>query len=405
MVGRDSVEPRRSLAFARLDSVSPYQFGRFAFINCAMSDEWMVRVEGREYGPVDTDTLLEWKNEGRLIRTNELQRVGEERWIPAGEFPEIFADEIPPPIPPSTSTASGRGLGAILAASFRIFRRGFRHFLALTLLSALPSFCAQLSAPPTDLSSADNLDLRATLAVLFSFFMALLSLALWPVFIAGIQIATVEVREGRTLGTLDLFRRALQLWRRVAALCIFVYGSFLLWTAIPLFLILVVVLTVPPEIGFFLALALLAFQVWITARLFTNFLFWQQFAVIAQSDINHSLRQSRELARSGQERPWYSRPLWRGAVLASLWCVVVLLVNIDAEWQLLQTYFHQVATQTDPQAMVKALSDAKPHTGGMVNFGLALLQIVLRPLLGISFVVLYFESNGPSFATRLRSTK
>jgi hypothetical protein len=369
-----------------------------------MAEQWIVRVEGKEYGPVDEDDLREWKAEGRLIRTNELQRVGEGRWIPAGEFPEIFADEIPPPIPPSTSTATGRGLGGILAESFRIFRRGFRHFLALTLLTALPSICAQLSAPPTDLSNAATLDPGAAVAVLFSFFMALLGLALWPVFIAGIQIATVEVKEGRPLGTLELLRRALGFWPRVAGLCVVVYGSFLLSTAIPVFLILAVVLTIPPEIGLFVALGLLAFQVWITARLFTNFLFWQQFAVIAGSDINQSLRQSKELGRSGQERPWYSRPLWRGAVLASLWCAVVLLVNIDAEWQLLQTYFHQLSIQADPQAMMQALSNAKPQTGGAFNFALALLQIVLRPLLGISFVVLYYESNGPSFVARPQSS-
>jgi hypothetical protein len=369
-----------------------------------MAEQWMVRVEGKEYGPVDEDDLRDWKTEGRLIRTNELQRVGEERWIPAGEFPEIFADEIPPPIPPSTSTATGRGLGGILAESFRIFRRGFRHFLALTLLTALPSICAQLSAPPTDLSSAATLDPGAAVAVLFSFFMALLGLALWPVFIAGIQIATVEVKEGRPLGTLELLRRALGFWPRVAGLCVIVYGSFLLSTAIPVFLILAVVLAIPPEIGLFFALGLLAFQVWITARLFTNFLFWQQFAVITGSDINQSLRQSKELGRSGQERPWYSRPLWRGAVLASLWCAVVILVNIDAEWQLLQTYFHQLSIQADPQAMMQALSNAKPQTGGAVNFALALLQIVLRPLLGISFVVLYYESNGPGFTAPPPST-
>ncbi|HEX8489740.1 MAG TPA: GYF domain-containing protein, partial [Chthoniobacterales bacterium] len=364
-----------------------------------MPDQWMVRVEGREYGPVDTETLREWKAEGRLIRTNELQSVGQERWIPAGEFPEIFADEIPPPIPPSTSTATGRGLGGILTESFRIFRRGFGPFLALSLATALPSICAQLSAPPTDLASATSLDPRAALAVLFSLLMALLSLALWPVFIAGIQIATVEVREGRQLGLFELLRGAFRFWPRVAALCIFVYGSFLLWTVIPVLLILVVMLTVPPELGLFLALALLGFQVWITARLFTNFLFWQQFAVIAGSDINHSLRQSRELARSGHERPWYSRPLWRGAVLASLWCLVVILVNIDPIWQLLRVYFHQLAIQADPQAMAQAFSNAKPQSGGAINYTLGVIQIILRPLLGIAFVVLYFESNGPRVAT------
>ena len=365
-----------------------------------MSDQWMVRVDGKEYGPVDTETLREWKGEGRLIRANELRPVAEERWIPAGEFPEIFADEIPPPIPPSFS--SGRGIAGILVESFRIYRRGFRHFLALTLVCALPSFCAQLSAPPANLASATDLDARAAIAVLFSFFTALLGLAMWPVFIAGIQIATAAVREGQPLGTLELLRAALRFWPRVAALCVFVYGSFLLWTVIPVFLILVVMLTIPPEIGLFFALALLGFQVWITARLFTNFLFWQQFAVIAGSDINQSLRQSRELGRSGRERPWYSRPLWRGAVLASLWCTVVLLLNIQTVWQFLQVYFHQLAINADPQAMVQVLSNAKPQSGGVLNFALGLFQIILRPLLGIAFVVLYFESNGPAFVARPR---
>ncbi len=32
-----------------------------------MAEEWIVRVEGKEYGPVDVDELREWKREGRLI--------------------------------------------------------------------------------------------------------------------------------------------------------------------------------------------------------------------------------------------------------------------------------------------------------------------------------------------------
>ena len=42
-----------------------------------MSEEWMVRVEGKEYGPVDLDELREWKREGRLIRENEVREPGE----------------------------------------------------------------------------------------------------------------------------------------------------------------------------------------------------------------------------------------------------------------------------------------------------------------------------------------
>ena len=58
-----------------------------------MSDQWIVRVQGKEYGPVDLDELREWKREGRLIRENEIREPGSERWIRAGELPEIFSDE------------------------------------------------------------------------------------------------------------------------------------------------------------------------------------------------------------------------------------------------------------------------------------------------------------------------
>ena len=59
-----------------------------------MADQWIVRVEGREYGPVDLEELRAWKREGRLIRENEIREPGSERWIRAEELPEIFADGV-----------------------------------------------------------------------------------------------------------------------------------------------------------------------------------------------------------------------------------------------------------------------------------------------------------------------
>ena len=66
------------------------------------TDTWIVRVQGKEYGPVDLDELREWKGEGRLIRENEIREPGSERWILAGELPEIFADEVAEPAPVAT---------------------------------------------------------------------------------------------------------------------------------------------------------------------------------------------------------------------------------------------------------------------------------------------------------------
>ncbi|HEX8077482.1 MAG TPA: hypothetical protein VF511_06675, partial [Chthoniobacterales bacterium] len=328
-----------------------------------------------------------WKAEGRLIRSNEIRPLDEERWITAGEFPEIFADEIAPPLPPPPRT-----LRKIISESVVIYLGGFRLFLVLALLTALPSFCAQLSAPTRDMSSATVLDPRNSLALLFSFFMLLLSLAMWPLFIAGIQVASSEVMAGRRLGIFELLRRALAFWPRLAMLCLFVYGNYLLWTVVPVFFMLVIALGTPSLIGALLVLALLGFQVWMTARLFRNFLFWQQAAVIANCDVNRSLLESRQLGQSGGGLPWYSRPLWRGGVLASIWCAFALAVWLVSEWHTVEIYFQQISTQQDPQALLQAASTASERPATPLSLGLGLLQIVLRPWLGISFVVLYYDT-------------
>ena len=48
-----------------------------------MADEWFVRVQGKDYGPVDLDTLREWKREGRLIADNEVREADGENWVKA----------------------------------------------------------------------------------------------------------------------------------------------------------------------------------------------------------------------------------------------------------------------------------------------------------------------------------
>ena len=67
------------------------------------------------------------------------------------------------------------------------------------------------------------------------------------------------------------------------------------------------------------AMGLLILQVWMFGRFFVNVLFWQQFAVLENAGFIDSLRESRDLARSGRDLPWFQRPLWRGAFIASIW--------------------------------------------------------------------------------------
>ncbi len=354
-----------------------------------MPEEWIVRVAGTEYGPVDLEQLREWKQEGRLIRENELREPGNERWIPAGDFPELFADEpVEPPLRPAIVAQSD--LRTLLVRTWQIYRDRFQQFLALSLLVIIPALCAQLSSAAVAGQTA--LDLRSALAGLFNLTMVMASLFIWPIYIAALQILTSEASQGRSVALPEVVSRTMKYWPRVAALCVLVYGAFILLLILA-FAILLVVATAPPNILVVLAaLGLLIFQVWMFGRVFGNVLFWQQAAVLEDADIVGSLRRSRELARSRRDLPWWSRPLWRGAVISSLWCLFATLLSIGPEWSALTTYYHILMTTQDPQAMMEAMSAAaKPGPLAIWALGLGVLQTVLRPLLGIAFVLLYLD--------------
>src|SRR5205823_1987923 len=112
-----------------------------------------------------------------------------------------------------------------------------------------------------------------------------------------------------------------------------------------------------------IALGLLVIQVWLFARFFINVLFWQQFAVLENLNAADALRESRKLARSGRDLPWYQRPMWRGAFIVSLWfafivglSVAVLWPRLVAEWPMIQDYVNQIMQTQDPQAVLQKLN-------------------------------------------------
>ena len=59
-----------------------------------VTEEWIVRVDGREYGPANIDTLREWKAEGRVLPANEARRADAELWTLAAEIPGLFDGEL-----------------------------------------------------------------------------------------------------------------------------------------------------------------------------------------------------------------------------------------------------------------------------------------------------------------------
>jgi hypothetical protein len=370
-----------------------------------VTEEWIVRVEGRDYGPADIDTLREWKAEGRVLPANEARRAHADLWTSAAEIPGLFETETLAPVsaaPPNYFTASAqsalavppRGFGQILAETFRIYARGFLHFLALTLLFVLPSICGQLAATWTQSLHASDADLRVLAAGAFAFLMFTLSVAMWPVYVAGIQLLTAQIAAGRRSGLFTVLNEAVRFWPRVAALCVFVYGVFFLLIVFGLMIAAMIVAGGSSLLVICLALGLLMLQVWMFGRFFINVLFWQQFAVLENAGVIDSLRQSRNLARSGRELPWFQRPSWRGAFIASLWFVIVLAIALFSQWTMLQQSFKELMTIQDPQALLQKLTEAQQARGfDVLAFVVSLLQKVLQPLIGIAFVILYMEGR------------
>ena len=363
-----------------------------------MPEEWIVRVEGKEYGPADIDTLREWKNEGRLLAENEARKPGVDLWSTAAAIPGLF--DTSPPAPPTALPLSEplqlrhRSFSRILADAVEIYRKGFLGFLCLTLLVLVPSLLSQVASALIQRPAGSEPDARVLAAAGFGFLMLILSLVMWPVYVAGIQILTAEIAAGRRPGLGTMLNDAVRFWPRIAALCIFVYGVFALLMIFGLIIAAIALAGASSLLLVFLALGLLILQVWVFGRFFMNVLFWQQFAVLENTGFIESLRDSRSLARSGRDLPWFQRPLWRGALIASLWFALVTAIALGSNWTTLHHYFGQLLTTQEPQALLRQVAEAQQARGfDLSAFALNVLQRILQPLLGIAFVVLYLDSK------------
>ena len=379
-----------------------------------MDEQWFVRVEGKDYGPADLETLRDWKGEGRLLSSNPVRRADVDAaagagpaeaapWTTAAEIPGLF--EAPPPPAQIESRPTEhltqaplqqprRTLTGILAETLQIYRAGFFQFLGLTLLTIVPSLCAQLTAAFIKTNPNVDVDLRTLVAGVFSFAMFVLTIGLWPIYIAGIQILSAEFAAGRRISFFTALNQTVRFWPRVAALCLFVYGVFFLLTLFGLLIAAIASAAGPSLLAIALALGLLVVQVWMFGRFFINVLFWQQFAVLEDAGVADSYRASKELANGGKYLPWFQRPLWRGALIASLWFAFVLVIALVQEWPMLYQHLNDFMTVQDPQALLQKLAASRQtHSFDLSNYALGLMQRIFQPLLGIAFVVLYFDSK------------
>lgn len=390
-----------------------------------MAEQWIIQVQGKEYGPADLDTLREWKADGRVLPANPARMVDvdpaagglsemEALWKTAADIPGLFQVEAPPVqveagSQPSATYAPDSGVPEevrdqkpaskppsrnILVETFRIYFRGFFQFFCLSLLSILPILCAEFTSRFIDTAPGVNVDLRTLVAVAFGLCMLILRIVLIPVYIAGIQILAAELATGRRIGFFSVLNGAVKYWPRVAGLGLFIYGVFFLLILFAVG-IAVMVVTSATLFSIVLALGLLVFQVWLFGRFFINVLFWQQFTVLENANATDALRESRNLARGGRDLSWYQRPTWRGALIVSIWFAFVLAITIVPQWQMLRDYFLELMRTQDPQALYQKMNAAlQTHGVDYTALGVSVLQRILQPLLGIAFVVLYLDSKG-----------
>src|SRR5438105_14647718 len=77
------------------------------FHDQAMPEQWIIRVEEKEYGPADLATLHEWKADGRVLPTNPARMVDvdsagvagsakEALWKTDDDIPVLCRADVPP---------------------------------------------------------------------------------------------------------------------------------------------------------------------------------------------------------------------------------------------------------------------------------------------------------------------
>ena len=358
-----------------------------------MPEEWFVRVLGKEYGPVDLETLREWQTDGHLIATNELRRATETEWVQAGTLlPELFAPPAPPPPPEpiAVQLERRRSFGQILADTCRLYARGFLTFVGLSALVGVPTLGFWVSLAFTNLRADAPLSGSGRIAAALAIIMGVLILVTKPLFIAGLQFATAELAAGRHVRFRDVLRRAVNFWPRIAQLCLITYSAFLFWGLMPLLVALGAVAQ-PTALSLVFAVLGLVVGVYMFGRLFVNFLFWQQTATIGGLHGLDALQQSKEVARAGRAAPWLDRPLYRGAILASLWLVLDFAVSVAVQLPFVIARLMPAQSFEQAIAIMRAQEpDALTVATYVVSVG---VDTILRPLLGIAFVVLFFDAK------------
>jgi hypothetical protein len=138
-----------------------------------------------------------------------------------------------------------------------------------------------------------------------------------------------------------------------------------------------------------------AFMIYMIGRLFINFLFWEQTAALGDESALLALRESKELARCASDAPRMDRPLYRGVIVASVWLLLLLVVLMVVQFPFMLVRLSGIENPEQAVALMQTLAEAKSRDPLMIASDVvsALVNLVLRPLMAASFIVLYYDAK------------
>lgn len=104
-----------------------------------MDKQWYVKAhDGKEYGPVDSESLRKWIAEKRVQHLDLIKERDMENWVAASAIDE-FKDAFPPTAPPSEPQATPQtkelmGIGALLKISWSVIKNNIVILLGVVAL-------------------------------------------------------------------------------------------------------------------------------------------------------------------------------------------------------------------------------------------------------------------------------
>jgi len=237
--------------------------------------------------------------------------------------------------------------------------------------------------PIPDLTSGEPLPTVSVPPICWIMF--LLVILLWPISTAGFQFVADDVLRGRRRSLGAQFSAALERFSKMLGTGLLVYFSYFFWFFVPLTAMVALLSAGLSVVSIMLYLLAGVFMVYMNARLFINFLFWEQTAAFGNEGPLLAVRESKELARCLPDAPRLERPLYRGAIVASVWLIFLLFA----------ARLQGVESPEQAMALMQSLSQAKTPDALMIAADItsALMNLVLRPLLAASFIVLYYDAK------------